>query len=338
MTSITLTRRHWKHLNLLLWILAFCLAAWTLRQLPLAEIAARLGRLTLRDILPWVLVNFTILYLAVWRWQLLARALETPLSVTRLFRLRQAGSAVSFVTPGPHFGGEPLQLYWLHRLCRIPLHRAVAVLGLDRFLETGTNLSVLLVGVLLLLYTANSPESEWLQIAAILSSAIAALLIAAALIVSHPAWLAERFRQLAQRWQSDTRPYRHEAGWVALIDLVRKTLTGQRLRLGVALLLALIGWGALVLELIMLLRFFELSPGYHGIVLILVGMRLAMLLPLPGGIGTIEASLLWSFSVLELPIPAAAGLIALMRVRDAVILLIGLGCLYSLQRPLALTR
>jgi uncharacterized membrane protein YbhN (UPF0104 family) len=56
-----------------------------------------------------------------------------------------------------------------------------------------------------------------------------------------------------------------------------------------------------------------------------------MLLPLPGGIGTVEASVLWSFNTLGLPASAAIGLIALMRLRDAIMLLAGLLSLRLLQ-------
>jgi uncharacterized membrane protein YbhN (UPF0104 family) len=67
-------------------------------------------------------------------------------------------------------------------------------------------------------------------------------------------------------------------------------------------------------------------------VLIMVAMRLAMLLPVPGGLGTIEGSVVWSFGLLGLPLAAAGGLIALSRLRDAVMLLIGFVCMGSFKR------
>lgn len=338
----------WYGLTLTLWLLALALAGWTLKQLPLQDIATQLGLLAWRDWLLWSLVNIAILYLAVKRWQLLGQALQAPLSLALLFRLRQAGSAVSFLTPGPHFGGEPLQLYWLNRHCHTPMHRAVAMLGLDRFMETGTNIAVLLAGVLLLLGTTILPVHEWLQVSATLAGVLAVMLIAAALVVRHPNWLAKCFRPLTQRWQTERPAVADDAhsntgserdqesekgGWQALVDLLKGALSKHQLRLWLALLLSLLGWGALLLELVVLLRFLGLSPTPTDIVLIMVGMRLAMLLPVPGGIGTIEASLLWSFNYLGLPVSAALGLIALMRLRDALMLLIGLACLWSFHRP-----
>lgn len=337
----------WYGLTLVLWLLALALAGWTLNQLPLHEIAAQLGQLSWRDWLVWSLVNIAILYLAVKRWQLLGQALQAPLSLARLFRLRQAGSAVSFLTPGPHFGGEPLQLYWLHRHCHTPMHRAVALLGLDRFMETGTNITVLLAGVLLLLGTTILPIREWLQVSATLTGVLAALLITAALVVRHPDWLAKRFQPLAQSWggrgaqgkdaQSESgapiEDTQQKSGWRALVELLQGALSRHRARLWWALLLSLLGWGALLLELVVLLRFFGLAPTPTEVVLIMAGMRLAMLLPVPGGIGTIEASLLWSFNYLGFPVSAALGMIALIRLRDVLVLLVGLACLWSFHRP-----
>lgn len=323
----------WNLTTLVLWLLALALAGWTLRQLPLSSIAAQLGQLAWHNWLLWTLVNGAILFMAVKRWQLLGQALQAPLSLARLFRMRQAGSAVSFLTPGPHFGGEPLQLFWLKRFFGQPLHRAVAMLGLDRFVETSTNIAVLLAGVLMLLGTAMVPLDDGLQVSAILGGVLAALVLAAALVVRHPVWLANRFRPLAQRWRGVENDSNRESGWQALVRLMQNALAMHRERLWVALLLSLLGWGALVLELWLLLRFLGLSPSPTDLLTIMVGMRLAMLLPVPGGIGTIEASLLWSFQLLGLPVSAALGLIALTRLRDAVVLLVGLGCLWSFHRP-----
>jgi uncharacterized protein (TIRG00374 family) len=327
-----MTKGHWRFLTLLLWLLAITLATWTLSQLPFGDIASRLGLLAPGDWLLWLLINLVILYLAVRRWQLLGQALESPLSLIWLFRLRQAGSAVSFLTPGPHFGGEPLQLYWLHNRCRLPLHRAVAMLGLDRFMETGTNIAVLLAGVMILLGTTLLPLGDWLQVSAILAVVLTVMLVIAALVLRHPVWLAERFRPLAQRWRRDDEPAGQESGWLALVELLRNALARQRPRLWLALLLSLGGWAALLAELVLLLHLLGLTPSWQDTVLIMVGMRLAMLLPVPGGIGTIEASLFWSFRLLGLPVAAAGGLIALIRLRDAVVLVIGLGCLASFRR------
>ncbi len=334
-------------LGLLLWLLALALLGWSLRQLPLAAMLDRIGQIAWGDLLLWIAVNLVILYLAVTRWQILTHTVQCPLPLTTLFRLRQAGSAVSFVTPGPQFGGEPLQLYWLHRSSGLAMHQAIAALGLERFMETATNFAVLLAGLALLLYSAMGPAGEWLEAAVLLALALAALLIMAALAIRHPDWLADRLQRFAGRWgtvvnpdrgnsdgvdiHQETRPSARE-GYLALIDLLRQALTTHRATVGLAVLVSLLGWAALLFELAVLLHALGLKPTVHDIVLIMVAMRLAMLLPVPGGLGTIEGSLVWSFGLLGLPLAAAGGLIALSRLRDAVMLLIGFVCMGSFKR------
>jgi uncharacterized membrane protein YbhN (UPF0104 family) len=52
-------------------------------------------------------------------------------------------------------------------------------------------------------------------------------------------------------------------------------------------------------------------------------VRLAFLLPLPGGIGSLEAALFWAYQSMEISLAIAAGLIVLMRLRDVLVLLSG---------------
>jgi len=60
-------------------------------------------------------------------------------------------------------------------------------------------------------------------------------------------------------------------------------------------------------------------------------MRLAFLLPLPGGIGSVEAALFWAFQMLGLQLSMAAGVVVLMRVRDLSLLLSGVLVLPALS-------
>ena len=86
-------------------------------------------------------------------------------------------------------------------------------------------------------------------------------------------------------------------------------------------------WVALLGELALLLNFVDVKFDVAGFLLILIAMRLALLLPIPGGIGTLEASVFWSFQYLNFSATAAIAFIALMRLRDVIILLFGLYCL-----------
>jgi len=327
-------RSRWQPLIVLLWLFALGLAGLTLSRLPLADILHSITALTLPQWLFWLLLNLAIVLLGNRRWQVLSGMLGAPVGFGRLLLLRQAGQTISFLTPGPQFGGEPLQVYWLYSHCAVPLHKAVLALGLDRCCELGINLTVLLLGVLLL--TQGSGAAQWQQIAAVLLLVLVLAAIFGGVLLQQPQWLTNRLTRLARYWHQHPLLQKGSLGqigshWSALATDLQLALKQSKRTLVLAVLLSLLGWVALLGEQALLLGLLGLDITLQGFVLIIVALRLAMLLPLPGGIGTIEASVLWAFQILELPASAALGLIAMIRLRDAIVLVTGLWCLQRIR-------
>lgn len=328
--------------TLLLWLIAVALAAWTLAQLPLADITHSISSLSAVQWIFWLGLNALIIVVLGLRWQLLTQALAAPVNLLKLLLIRQAGQAVSFITPGPQFGGEPLQIYWLYKY-GLPLRTALLSLGLDRFFELWVNFSVLLLAVLLLLAGVGdiikyNAIGDW-------QTALLPLLIFLGLMFSlvwillkQPQWINNRLERIAARWQHNHRLNNINQHWQSLGDDLRTALRTQKIRFSFALLLSVLGWVGLLGELYLILHLVGIEANVHSFLIILVAMRMALLLPMPGGVGTLEASVLWSFHTLGLPASAALGLIALMRVRDAIVLLIGLACLRASNTTNAQTK
>ena len=312
-----------------LWLMALTLAGWTLAQLPLHTISQQIKSLSLLQWVLWLSINGSIIILLTLRWQLLCRAVQAPITLLSLFCIRLAGNTVSFITPGPQFGGEPLQLYWLHQY-GMPLRRALLSLGLDRFLELWINFSVLLAAALLLLLGQPAQGlslNNWQTLIVPLLMMLGLMLALAAIIIKQPQWIHNRLAILAQRWQYNPRLRNIHGHWQTLGDDLRRTLTTQKSALYAAIMLSLLSWAGLIGELYFILHMLKIDVELHGFLLIIIALRMALLLPMPGGIGTIEAALLWAFNSLQLPVSAAIGVIALMRLRDAIILIAGLLCL-----------
>lgn len=324
-----------KLFTLLLWLVALGLGAWTLAQLPLAEISTSIRSLSAAQWIFWLGLNGVIILVLGLRWQLLTIALAAPIRFLKLLAIRQAGQAVSFITPGPQFGGEPLQVYWLYKY-GMPLRKALLALGLDRFFELWVNFSVLLLAVLLLLAgigdnnAINNSENsigDWQTMMVPLLIFLGLMVSLAWVLIKQPQWINDRLERIAARWQHNHRLNNINQHWQSLGDDLRYALRTQKLRFLLAILLSLLGWAGLLAELYLILHYVGIEADLRSFLIILVAMRMALLLPMPGGVGTIEASVLWSFHTLNLPASAALGLIALMRVRDAIVLLIGLACL-----------
>lgn len=327
---------HYKLIGLLLWLVAFALVGWVLSQMPLDSIAQTMAALTWTDWLAWSGINVAVILISTQRWRELTGMLNLPATFMQLLLVRQAGQTVSFITPGPQFGGEPLQIYWLYKRFGIAVHSAVLALGLDRFYELWINFAVLILGVVLLLtpvaaMPALTESANWQEVLSILFVAVLIMTLIGWAILRRPQWISQRTENLAQRWLQNPRLQKIDDHWQALGSDLQSAVRTQKPALLRAFVLSLLTWGCIVGEMVLVLHILDIDVTMSGVILILVATRLALLLPLPGGIGTLEASLLWSFQSLGLPTTAAVGVIALMRLRDAIVLVAGLLCLRAMQ-------
>lgn len=318
-------RRFGPSLSLWLWPVALGLAAWLISQLPVGSLRQIVRDLTLGQWLAWFTANLLVIALAVLRWRIFTRLLHLPVGFGALLKIRQAGQSVSIVTPGPQLGGEPLQIYWL-RNQGAPVSAAVLALGLDRCYELAVNFAVLIFAVALLAWSPLAESVKWPK--AIIGLALVPLLVAMACVVMwrNPQCLSGRLEHWRRHRLLQTLIRRCQ-GLAA--DFGRIRSAGPK-AFAQALGLSLLGWGALLAELWLLLDFIGGPPGLSAYLLVFVAIRLAFLLPLPGGIGSLEAALLWAFDHLQAAPESAVSLILLMRLRDVVLLVFGGGCLLAM--------
>ena len=312
-----------KTIAALTWLLAFALAAWILTQLPLSGFRGTLATIEVQNWFLWIGLNVLILGLLAGRWLVITRAMELTISFLQIFAVRQAGQLISFVTPGPQFGGEPLQVYWLWKRYSVAGPAAVMAVGLDRFFEFWVNFGVLLIAVLTLLASATAVEVQWLTIAASLVGLMLAMGVAAWVLLQQPASIRGFVRRLTAPWQQHPRLIKLGTHWSELSDLLKGIVARHRAALSLALLVSILGWVGMLAEFWFLLYLVDAPRDLASFVFLFTVVRLAFLLPLPGGIGSLEAALFWAFQSMEFDLATAVGLIVLMRLRDVMVLLSG---------------
>ena len=312
------------------WLVGCSLVFFTVRELPLAGILERLGEISPLRLVGLLAINSLILFLSVKRWQILAQVFDIQLSLAYLFKVRQAGNTISFVTPGPQFGGEPLQLYWLSQSHEIPMDISLAILGADRFMEIFINLSILLLSVIFIFYTDIEVNLSKTFLFIFLTVSILTMLLV--LFLRQPEWLENIFKSLFSRFthtvSNSNESQNASSGWGRLLKKIEK----NKSKVILAATIALLGWIALLFELLMMMEALGVSSNFYEVIFVMLGIRIALLMPIPGGVGTIEASLFWSFEILGLTLAGAGGLIALSRLRDVIVLFIGIGCLSNLSK------
>jgi uncharacterized protein (TIRG00374 family) len=303
----------------LLWLGALALLAWALKRLSLAEVAAVIGRLMAGQLAALALVNAGILWLFGARWRVILGALGHPIPYRAIFRYRLAAFGVSYFTPGPHFGGEPLQVYYVHKNHGVPLAEATAAIGMDKLFELAVNFTFLLAGV-------GVVAASGVMSGTGLARAVPAvtLLLAVPLAYFGALW---RGRQPLTRLLA--RPAARRVGRAAAF--VQET-EGQMAAFSreqpramlAALAISGIVWAALLSEFWLMLTVLGVKVDMVGLVTMMTAARLALLTPFPGALGVLEAGQLLASAALGYSAGTGAAISLLIRGRDVLFGLAGL--------------
>jgi uncharacterized protein (TIRG00374 family) len=311
---------------------AIVLLWFVLRSVALADVLAHLRRLDAGDVLALALANALVLATFSARWWLLLHALGHPVAFARLVGYRLAAFSVSYFTPGPHLGGEPVQVYLVTARQGVPVSAALASVVLDKTLEMLVNFSFLAAGALFVLRSGASGGGD----VQVMASALGLIALPAGLLLAlglgkHPATAALRaagalIERLPGRrarppdWIGVTRFYRTvHASEEQGSALIRRRPLSVLAAVGVSL----VSWVGIIGEFWLMTALLGLDLTLAEALLALVAARAAILLPLPAAVGALEASQAIAMGRLGLPSAAGVSLSLLIRARDVTLALGG---------------
>ena len=272
-------------------------------------------------------VNGIILFTMTGRWWRILSAYGHRVALGRLVGYRVAAGSVSYVTPGTQFGGEPLQAFLLVNRENVPADLAAATVFLERAMELALNLVLVGWG---LLWTGLQPSSM-LQEGFVSDPFGWRGLVR---IVMGFAGTAGFFWMWKRSWNGC---FRLTVGGrvSSLFQRLRRAVrrTGGRIgeifrdrpgALVSALGLSLVNWGFVFAEFQILYGCVgEWLPAHQTFIVLMAG-RLGLWVPVPGGLGALEAGQIMAARLMGLPPEAAVGVCLLIRLRDAVVCSAGL--------------
>jgi uncharacterized protein (TIRG00374 family) len=241
----------------LVWLVVPLLLVWVFRDISLEDSWMMLTGLGPAHILILILANGLVLLTLSGRWWLILRAQGFSIPYLTLSGYRLAAFGVSYFTPGPQFGGEPLQVYLVQRRHQVEPSTAVSAVTMDKSLELLSNFIFLTIGVACILLWQVFPGAVGRQ-AIILPLTLLALPVGFLLTIwggGHPVSGLLRvsagfFAQ--QRWSRNI-PWlsRYEKICQAIWDSEEQATRLCRespLTLAQALLVSLVSWLAIVGE------------------------------------------------------------------------------------------
>lgn len=316
-------------LRALPWLLAIALVLWIISTVSWTETAAALRNLNGWELLALAVANALVLVAIAGRWWLLLVAQGHRLPFRRVFGFRLAAFGLSYFTPGPHVGGEPLQVILVERE-GVPRPDALAAVALDKALEFAVNFTFLLVGLLFILRWRIVPAESGRQAiggAAVLLALPLAYLLASGWGRSPLGWLFERLGRLppmslSLRWRNTMASFARAAaaGETQIAALFREA----PLYLVAALALSVVGWLLMLVEYWLMVAFLGVRMDFRQLITTLTAARVAILLLLPAGLGALEASQTVAFSAVGLNPSVGLAASLLIRARDTALAAVGL--------------
>ena len=298
---------------------------FALRNVPLDEI-----RGTLQGLRPWQIavlfgLNLFIYLLFTLRWWIIVRAENKLVTYFPLLLVRIAVFGVSYFTFGPHVGGEPLQVFYLQRKYKLTFTHATASVIMDKLLELLANFFLLAVGLTAVLQagilSANG-SSSWLS--------LSGLVILCMWPPVHILLLYKRKYPVSAILRGI--PFIRKDSKVVRFVAASERLAGTFCRRHLSSLLSataisLCAAVGMVSEFALIANFLDIRLPFWQTVAAWTAGWLALLAPLPGGLGALEASEVFALGVFGVPAASAIGITLVMRGRD--LLIGGLGLLLA---------
>lgn len=317
--------------RLLALALALLLLGWVLSTVSRADVWRTLQQLTPGEIAILAVVNSLILVTFSVRWWIFLGALGHPVPIARLVRYRLTAFGISYFTPGPHFGGEPYQVYAVSKWHGVPYDVSIAAVSLDKLLEMFVNFAFLAIGSLLVLQTGVFGAMRQAQILAV---ALGLLLLPVAGIAALRAGIRPLSALLdgaARMWRRVTR-FSQAAGqppaWRSVLrnseDRAIWLCQSRPRAFALATAVSVASWLGIISEFWLMTSMLDLRLTLMQAVTALLAARVAILLPLPAALGALEASQAIAIGSLKLDPAAGVGLSLLIRSRDVLLGMLGL--------------
>jgi uncharacterized protein (TIRG00374 family) len=269
------------------------------------------------------ILNAAIIWAMSVRWKLILRRSGYPIGIHLLAAYRIGANAISYLTPGPQFGGEPFQVNMLIHRHNTVAQDAAASVAADRLIELCINGIVLLIGLIVLLQarllaaTAPMNAIAGITLLILLTGSILSALALGKAPLSH--WLEALCKRVG-----------HRSGLACARTWLQtaERRTGEMLRqpprvIVLYIAASLAQWACMIGEFWLIYFVCGLPLSLTPLIGVVLAARLAFLLPLPGALGALESSQVLMLGTLALDPTIGLTVCLIMRARD--LLLVGMG-------------
>jgi glycosyltransferase 2 family protein len=310
---------------ILVYLVLISLLYLALRNAPFVEIWSTLSQLRLWQIGVLFVINSGVICAITARWWIIVRSENRSVPFLPLVRYRLSTFGISYFTPGPQVGGEPLQVYYLQKKHGLTFARSTSAVIIDKIVELLGNSVLIVAGLTAAVRVGMVSRNETLALGSLIP--MAAILVIPLIHLS----LLYRGRYPLSSLLRAMAPLVGRPDWVRLITVSeRMAASFTRRRLSAVLgafffsMLALTGT---LLEYALITSYLGADLSFTQSLAGLTSVMLAFILPLPGGLGALEAGQVYALTAMGYAPAIGISVSLLIRARD--LMNAGLGLLLA---------
>ena len=288
---------------------------FALRNAPFIEIWNTLKQLRLWQIGSILIINAFVLTCMTARWWIIVRAENPSVPFLPMIGYRLSVFGLSYFTPGPQVGGEPLQVIYLQRNHGISFARTTSAVILDKVLEFISNFVLIGIGAWAIVRVGLISDNGIRFTLSMI--AVGAVLLALPLVYitllyngKHPISKLVLRQPFIQKKSKAVR-------LIVLSERMASSFCRKHMRaMLLAIFVSFAAIAGIAMEYYLMVYFLGMQITVIQVFAALTAMQIAFLMPLPGGLGALEASQVLALGAFGQPASAAISLTLLMRARD----------------------
>ncbi|MEP7135303.1 MAG: lysylphosphatidylglycerol synthase transmembrane domain-containing protein [Chloroflexota bacterium] len=313
--------RKWLQRALIFIVLAILLY-FALRKAPLADIWLALQQLQLWQITAILTLNAFFYIVATLRWWVIVEAENKHVPFFPLLSVRVSVFGVSYFTLGPQVGGEPLQVFALQRKYGLTYTHATAAVLMDKLLEFLVDFLLLAIGLAAILQAGVLIENG--------AQFTVSLIALVFLIFWPPVHLILLYnKRYPITALIHSMPFISKNSKPVRFLRATERLAGtfcQRhpRRLIIALIFSILGGAGMLIDYALIATFLNIHLPFWKMIAGWMMGWVSLLMPLPGGLGALEASQVFTLGKFGFSAATALSLTLVIRGRDMLIGGIGL--------------
>lgn len=306
----------------LFFVIGIVLFVVTINNIGFSTIVQSISDFKLSAFLIFFIVSYINFVIYTFRWKVLINVGGRDVPLNRLILHSFGGFMMSYLTPATLLSGEPVRIYLLKKADNIPIREGTFSVITDKALEMTTVLIFIALSVIFALSKGLIGKDN-------IYSMITILIITALLLVAFY-WLTmtERgfFRTLFRifHFHKIKRIQHWEEKIIHTEQKICHFFLNHQRVFAMTLLLAAICWLIKIFEVFIILHFLGIHPTFTETFIITFLPMIALLMPIPGGLGLLEGGTAAITSVMGIDPHLAVSLVLISRIRDIIFVTIGL--------------